>query len=120
MDNTTHFLRSAKNYPSVAENGTITLIPISWNLEIVAPICRKHVAVTNVFSSTGNAQDGNGECKSALIAANAQSNMNEVIDGTVRKIELSGLRSGLTYEIAYSALDFHGKISTKKYYVTVK
>lgn len=120
VDNTTHFLRSAKNYPSVAENGRITLIPISWNLEIVAPICRKHVAVTNVFSSTGNAQDGNGECKSALIAANAQSNMNEVIDGTVRKIELSGLRSGLTYEIAYSALDFHGKISTKKYYVTVK
>lgn len=117
---TTHFMSTAKNYPTLADKGTISLLPISWTLETVAPICRKHVAITNVFNATSSAQDGDAECQSALVAANAQNNMNEVVDGTVRKIQLSGLQPGLTYEIAYSALDFYGKISTKKYYVTAR
>ena len=45
--------------------------------------------------------------------------MNTVLDGTVRELKLTGMKYGYVYEIAYSALDFHGKIATRKYYVTV-
>jgi hypothetical protein len=78
------------------------------------------VAITNVFKGNASAQDGDGECKSALEAANNAEGMNEVLDGNTRQIKVDGLQSGYTYEVAYSALDFHGKIATKKYYFTVK
>ena len=115
---TSRMLSMARNMPTVV-GSSVTLVPTTWCLETLAPVCRKHIAVTNVFNATGNAQDGNGECLSALNAAN-KGDLNKVIDGNKREIKLSGLQSGLTYEVAYSALDFHGKISTKKYYVTVE
>ena len=35
-------------------------------------------------------------------------------------LSLGSEGSGYVYEIAYSGLDFHGNIATRKYYVTVK
>jgi len=112
---TTKMLSMARNYPTLVANN-VTLVPTTWCLETLAPVCRKHVAVTNVFSADGTAQKGNADCIAALNAVN-QGDLNTVFDGNKRVVKLSGLRSGLTYEVAYSALDFYGKISTKKYYV---
>jgi methyl-accepting chemotaxis protein len=115
-------LSQAKSNPSVIKNGTITFVPTTWNYELLVPVCKKHVAVTNVWKSSDmsvSAQDGDAGLKFALDGANSAEKMNKVLDGSARNIEFSGLISGNTYEIAYSALDFHGVISTKKFYITV-
>jgi len=120
INGATQFMSLAKNAPTVVNGTSVTLMPTTWNLELLVPLCKKHVAVTNVFKGDASAQVEGGELLSALQAANEQAQMNEVIDGNQREIKLSGLKSGYTYEIAYSALDFYGKIATKKSYITVQ
>ena len=44
--------------------------------------------------------------------------LNTVLNGDDRSIRIVGLEAGYTYTIAYSALDYAGQISTKRYYVT--
>lgn len=114
------YLSQVRTSPTVLNGSNIRLTPTTWSFELAVPVCRKHVAVTNVFNGSSSAQAGDAACLSALKAANAAANMNEVIDGNIRNIQVSGLKSGLTYEVAYSALDFHGNISTQKYYIAIK
>ncbi len=114
-----HLLSTAKNAPK-AVSSSITFVPTSWTIELVVPICKKHVAITNVFKGNLSAQGGDADCLAQLKAINDAENMNEVLDGDVREFTVDGFESGYTYEVAYSALDFHGKIATKKYYITVK
>lgn len=113
-------LSGAKNYPTWLQKTGTYLYPTSQTLELFVPLARKHVAVTNVFTAdlSKSAQDGDADCIARLQAANAEK-MNTVLDGTVRELKLTGMKYGYVYEIAYSALDFHGKIATRKYYVTV-
>ena len=113
------FLSGSKNYPTRLTKD-IKFFATSQTMELIVPMARKHVAVTNVFKGDASAQDGNSDCKSKLTAANSGEKMNVVLDGNERVIELNGLASGYVYEIAYSALDFQGKIATRKYYVTVE
>lgn len=113
------FLSGSKNYPTRLTKD-IKFFATSQTMELIVPMARKHVAVTNVFKGDASAQDGNSDCKSKLTAANSGEKMNVVLDGNERVIELKGLASGYVYEIAYSALDFQGKIATRKYYVTVE
>ena len=47
-------------------------------------------------------------------------NMYAVLDGDQAAVALIVSSTGYTYEIVYSALDYSGKIATRKYYVTVK
>ena len=56
-----------------------------------------------------------------LTINNMNENLNKVLDGTDRMIavDTSKMKSGYTYEIAYSVLDFEGNISTSKYYVKI-
>ena len=116
-DDGSHLLSSAKNAPLRVGN-SVTFVPTTWTIELIVPICKKHIAVTNVFKGSASAQDGDPECKSALEAINNAENMNQVLDGNVRQFTVDGFQAGYTYEVAYSALDFHGKIATKKYYIT--
>jgi len=113
------FLSGSKNYPTKLTKD-IKLFATSQTMELIVPMARKHVAVTNVFKGDASAQNGNSDCKSKLTAANSGEKMNVVLDGNERVIELKGLASGYVYEIAFSALDFQGKIATRKYYVTVE
>ena len=113
------FLSGSKNYPTKLTKD-IKFFATSQTMELIVPMARKHVAVTNVFKGDASAQDGNSDCKSKLTAANSGEKMNVVLDGNERVVELNGLASGYVYEIAYSALDFQGKIATRKYYVTVE
>lgn len=110
-------LSGSKNYPTVLSKD-VTFYPTSWTMELLTPFARKHVAVTNVFKGTSSAQDGDSDCVARLKAANT-GNMNQVINGDMRKVEAFGFTPGYTYEVAYSALDFHGNMATRKYYITV-
>lgn len=104
---------------TVMSKNNLRIYPTSKNLEILVPFARKHVAVTNVFKGSASAQGGDADCVAKLKAANT-GDLNKVIDGTQRMIEVTGVESGYTYEFAYSVLDFNGNISTRKTYITIK
>ena len=116
----TQVLSMAKSAPSIVSGGSLKLIPTTWTMELIVPVFKKHIAVTNVFKGDASAQGGDATCTSLLTAANGAENMNTVVDANVRELNLTGLTAGYTYEFAYSALDYHGKIATKKYYVTIQ
>jgi len=119
-DSDLHLMSTDKNFPTTfTGSGAIVLHPTSYNAEIAAPAYKKFVAVTNVFKNGASAQGGDAACRSALNTANAQGMFNKVIDGNNYKVAFVG-QAGYTYEIFYSALDYSGKISQRKYYVTVK
>ena len=108
--------------PTEMVKNQLKIYPTSKTMEIFVPFARKHVAVTNVFVDgdlSTNAQDGDAVCQAKLIAANT-GELNTIIDGTQRMIEVNGLVSGYIYEIAYSALDFRGNIATRKGYIVIK
>ena len=114
-------LSQTKNYPTKFAGTTLTLTPTTWTMELAVPVCRKHVAVTNVFKGDKSAQGGDAACLTALKAANAAGkNINERLDGQTHDLSLAGLKAGYVYELAYSALDYHGKIATRKFYLTVQ
>lgn len=106
-----HYPTATMNNPSVIKTGNITLVPISYTAEMLNPAYKKHVAVVNVVKGGKSAQKGDADCLNVLRQVNAQYNMNAVLDGGIHKIPVS-LPAGYTYQIAYSALDYTGVIST--------
>ena len=82
----------------------------------VTPAFKKHIAVTNVFKGDKSAQGGDAACKLALTTANGSEMMNKVLNGDQRSVTAT-FPKGYIYEVAYSALDYSGKISMHKYYV---
>ena len=114
-----HFLSNSKSMPSVfncpGASGGIVLYPTTFNAEILAPAYKKFIAVTNVWDNATGA-----EAASKINTANtSNAEFNTVIDGSRYGIAFNA-EKGYTYEIFYSALDYSGKISQRKYYVTVK
>ena len=87
--------------------GAIILIPSSYTAEMFAPALKKYIAVTSAPSAA------------AQEYANKGLNMNQVIDGRCHNVVFQANQKGL-YEIAYSAVDFHGFITTRKFYITVE
>ena len=80
-------------------SGSVNLVPTSYTAELFAPAYKKYIQV--------NALDGG--------KASVSSNM---LDFNQRAVTLTAEKG--KYEIIYSAIDFYGKIATKKYYVEVK
>lgn len=139
LDNPNHYLQPALFYSTdtefaevsrnsyvptllVLESGAnaINIVPTSYTYEIVAPICKKYVAVTAAWEN-GDASRTN-KTHIALEAnnnTNFNTNMNQVVDGSCRNIALK-LQKGYTYEVFYQALDFNGYVSGGKYYISVK
>ena len=119
------FMSTVPGLPSpVTLNGgnTITLVATSYTAELVVPAFYKFVGVSNAWvngDQSKSAQNGNSGAKSAVTKANSTEYMAEPVDGTQIKIPMQ-LTSGYTYEIVYSALDFHGVTSTRKFYLSVK
>lgn len=109
---------SASRYNPTQVAANFELIPTTWNFELAVPLFKKHVAVVDVFKGSKSAQAGDADCLAKLQAANAT--MNEVFDGNTRRVNTSKMVSGYTYKIAYSALDYHGKIGIYRGYVTIK
>jgi len=106
----------SKGVATKLEAPTVEFILTSYTAEIVTPAFKKHIAVTNVFKDGKSAQDGDAACKAALTAVNAGDKMNTVIDGNKCSV-VATFQKGYIYEVAYSALDYSGKISMNKYYV---
>ena len=117
-------LSTTKYEPTVMDAAGLKFYPTTKNLELIVPLARKHVAVTDVYVDDGtlnlSAQKGSTKCVNALKKANTNDEFNTVLDGTERCIQVSKMEPGYIYEVAYSILDFEGNISTKKYYIKVK
>jgi gas vesicle protein len=112
-------LSNSKKNPTIfTHNGGtgINLLATSYSAEIVVPAFKKYVAVTNVYNADGTTNE------SLKKQANESGSFNEVINGTQRRVALNipTSASGCTYEIVYSALDYHGVTSTQKFYLKVK
>lgn len=120
-DNQFHQLSNSKEYPTVfAGEGLANVFATSYTGEIIAPAFKKFIGVTNVFKDGDSAQKGCTDCKAALDAVNDGEYVNEVFPGSRYGVAIENMKKGYTYEIFYSALDYSGKISARKFYVTVK
>ena len=122
VDRNFHLMSTSKSIPTVFNgSGAIMLYPTSYNAEIAAPAFKKFVAVTNVYKEGTSAQDGDAACVAALNAANSNSpDFKKILEGGRYGVAFVPATGGYTYEIFYSALDYCGRISQRKYYVTVK
>ena len=120
-DGRLHQLSNSKSMPTVFNGeGVANLFATSYTGEIVAPAMKKFVAVTNVYKDGDSAQGGCTDCKAALDAVNSGEYFNTVTTGSRYGFAAENMKKGYTYEIFYSALDYFGKISARKFYVTVK
>lgn len=106
-------LSQVENKPTVLNAANCVLVPTTYTGELLVPAFKKYVAVVNVKNA-----EGNDVTESELASVNT-GNLNQVLAGSTTEIEFAG-KSGYTYEIVYSALDYSGKYSNVRYYVTVK
>ena len=100
--------------PTLA-NSSLTLVPTSYTLEMLAPAYKKFVAVTDVFDATTKAALPLADAKAKAATANGGNNMMKVIDSD-KSCTLAG-EVGYIYEVTYSAVDYHGKVVNKRFYV---
>jgi hypothetical protein len=111
-------LSASAKYPAHVDKATLALLPTSYNAEIIAPAYKKFLAVTNVSKDGVSAKGGDAACKTILDEANKQENFMKVIETGFDFIEFKA-KAGYTYEILYSAVDYDGKVTAKKFYVKV-
>ena len=102
-----------------AGGNALGLYASSYTGELLAPAYKKYVAVSNIYDENKDKVT----TKEALAAINGKGKfLNEVKDGdTIRfGISASSLKKNYTYEIIYQGVDYYGKTSTQKFYITVK
>jgi ABC-type transporter Mla subunit MlaD len=99
-----------------------TVIATSYTGELLAPAFKKYIAVVDVINGSKSAQGGDADCLAAAkLANNAQANFATVLDGGQRAAVFTtdAKYAGYTYEIAYAALDYSGKMVTRRFFVKV-
>lgn len=106
----------AYNAPTRISGTAATLVATSYTAEVLAPSYKKLVGVTNVIKNGASAKAGNSECKSVLDEVNS-GDLATVVDGGQIKF-YANFKKGYTYEILYTAVDYHGLVDAKKFYVT--
>ena len=124
-DDAIHSLSSNAAIPTLFDGvGDFDVYLTSYNADILAPAFKKYIAVVNVFKTddpTISAKGGNNVAKSVMNNTNSNSKgFVKVLDGSESTVTFHPQIIGYTYEIVYSALDYHGKISTRRFFVTVK
>ncbi len=92
------------------------LFPTSYTADIVVPAYKKYVAFTKVNGASDSEQ------AALLSQLNTGDYLNQVLDGNTKAIKLNvpSSFSGKTLELTYSALDYSGYSSTRKFYIYVK
>ena len=75
-------------------------MPTTYTYELLAPAYKKFITVTNHKMSG--------------------TNLNKVINGDVRNVTITGLKSGETYNILYEAVDYNGKVAARQYKLVVE
>ena len=109
----------------VNDGDIIALLPTTFTGELVVPCYMKNLCVTNVFEGYGvgekSAVMGDAACKSKLGDANKAISSDMLYTSPTQwgGFNAAGLR-GYTYEITYTAMDYSGRVSGKKYYIYVK
>lgn len=106
-------LSQVEKKPTELDAANCVLVPTTYTGELLVPAFKKYVAVVNVKDAAGN------DVTAAEIANVNTGKLNTVLAGSTTEIEFAG-KSGYTYELVYSALDYSGKYSNVRYYVTVK
>ena len=108
-------LAQSLNKPTKAASKAIELYPTSYSLELLAPAYRKFVAITDVFNASDKSPVDLNTAKQLAKEANMGDNLKRVFDQeTVCKF--TG-QAGYIYEITYTAVDYHGKVAIRKFYV---
>jgi hypothetical protein len=109
----------------VPKNGQLALIPTSYSLELFAPAYKKSLIVTNAYKGGLSAQSGKDQdLVDAVVALNNDIHTQgfDVFSGNSLtnqyKFNAKGY-DGITFEIAYTAVDYEGKIAGRKFYLTV-
>lgn len=125
-----HRLSNSAQYPTpfnIGSGDAVKIYATTYTAETVCPVYKKFVAVTNVTNNAypeESAKKGNTACINKLVAANRAYPENcKVVDGMYNLRFYFGVDQasvGYTYEVTYSALDYHGITSTRRYYFTVK
>lgn len=92
------------------------LYPTSYTADIIVPAYKKYVAFTKVNGASDSEQ------AALLSQLNTGDYLNQVLDGNTKAIKLNvpASFSGKTLELTYSALDYSGYSSTRKFYIYVK
>ena len=102
--------------PTKVASKTLELYPTSYSLELLAPAYKKFVAVTDVFDASTMAPVELSQAKTMASQANTSGeNMKRVFDQETT-CKFKG-EAGYIYEITYTAVDYHGKVAIKKFYV---
>ena len=103
--------------PAVVNSEKLTFVLTSRTAELLAPAYKKWFACAKAYSIDGA---GNlTEDVAARDAANSGEEMNTVLRGINRKSSVT-LQKDHVYEFLYQAIDYHGKVSAKRYFVEVK
>lgn len=121
-----HQLSTSPSMPTplnIDGGDAMTFLPTTYTGEIAVPVYKKFIGVTNVWDSYDpsiSAQNGDNICIQFAKDANDQYLMGTPVMGKTHRVPFKVNRKGYTYEIVYSALDYKGVTSTRKYYVTIK
>lgn len=92
------------------------LYPTSYTADLVVPAYKKFIAFTKVNGVSDSDQ------AALLSQLNTGDYLNTVLEGNTKAIKLNipSSFSGKTLELTYSALDYSGYSSTRKFYIYVK
>ena len=113
------------NYVSgtiVKAGSELGLIPTSYSLELFAPAYKKSLLVTNAYKDGKSAQQIGGELEAAAEAVAKQLKDYALFEGNSIKPIIINIPEykGVTVEIAYTAVDYEGKIAGRKFYFTIQ
>lgn len=114
-----HRLSNDRNDPSLlnpAGGNGVELIATSYTAEVAAPAYKKFVAISAAWDKNGKALSPD-----EVQALNGGS-LCKVLTGRAKRVALptGKMKSGYTYQIVYTAVDFHGYTSVERYYVRMK
>ena len=111
----------------IPAGGSVALVPTSYTLELLAPAYKKSIVVTNVYRDGKSAQGVKGsDWQDALVAVNEalKDGGFDLFEGQSLKnafiFEAKPEYAGMTFEFAYTALDYTGQVAGRKFYLTVE
>jgi ABC-type transporter Mla subunit MlaD len=109
----------------VPKDGQLALIPTSYSLELFAPAYKKSLIVTNAYKGGLSAQSGKDiNLEEAVVALNKDlkaKGFDVFSSNSLKNQYIFNAKGyeGITFEIAYTAVDYEGKIAGRKFYLTV-
>lgn len=107
-------LSQSVELPTKCKAGAVTLLPTSYSVELFAPAYKKFVGISNVYNAADKSELSESEAIAAAQTAKGE-NMGKVI-GRDEQVTING-KAGYIYEILYTAVDYHGVSTIKKFYI---